>query len=80
VNGCFWHRCPKCNTPIPHSNRDYWESKFKANTERDERKLSTLRKLGWHTLIIWECEIREDTDECARRIFEELRSQNGTVH
>ena len=57
VNGCFWHRCPKCNLPLPKSNQEFWEAKFKRNVERDQRKIGELEALGWKTFVIWECEL-----------------------
>ena len=62
VNGCFWHRCPYCNLPLPKSHLDYWEPKFAANVERDKRKTSELESSGWKVLIIWECQIRKGPD------------------
>ena len=58
VRGCFWHQHPGCKTArIPASNTDYWEKKFKRNTERDKQNDSALKKLGWNLIIVWECEI-----------------------
>ena len=62
VNGCFWHRCPYCNLPLPKSHLDYWEPKFAANIERDKRKTSELESSGWGVLVIWECQIKKDPD------------------
>jgi len=57
VHGCFWHRHPGCKkASMPATRADFWAGKFARNIERDaevERKLSDL---GWHTLIVWECE------------------------
>jgi len=47
VNGCFWHRCPKCDLPLPKSNNDFWKAKFTRNVERDRLKGMRLRNLGW---------------------------------
>lgn len=58
VNGCFWHRCPHCNPPLPKSNTEFWAAKFAANKERDARKTRELEAAGWTVFTIWECEIR----------------------
>ena len=42
VNGCFWHRCPYCNLPIPKHNHEYWVEKFYRNQERDRRDVAEL--------------------------------------
>lgn len=60
INGCFWHRCPKCNLPLPKSNVQYWTAKFDANVERDERKIKELENAGWKVHIIWECELKKN--------------------
>jgi len=58
VHGCFWHRCPKCNPPLPKSNQDYWGPKFEQNRERDQRKIRDLEAAGWRVLVVWECELK----------------------
>ena len=59
VNGCFWHRCPHCNLPLPKSNVEYWHIKFERNVERDERNLAALRDMGWRVHVIWECQLKK---------------------
>lgn len=59
VNGCFWHRCPKCQLPIPKGNREYWVVKFERNQERDAENLAKLQEMGWKTHVIWECELKK---------------------
>lgn len=71
INGCFWHghgidvtsnhissnqayscfRKPKENVP-------YWENKIIRNKQRDIEKLKKLAEMGWHTITIWECELK----------------------
>ena len=69
VHGCFWHRCPKCNMDIPKSNVDYWSKKFEKNVERDRKKESSLRGIGWRVHTIWECEL----DDGASQLVEILK-------
>lgn len=59
VNGCFWHRCPKCNLPIPKTHPEYWAEKFRRNVERDQRKIEELELAGWKVLTIWECDLKD---------------------
>jgi len=61
VHGCFWHRCPSCNLPLPKTNTDFWRSKFDRNRQRDERVLSELDSDGWHVEVVWECSLRGKT-------------------
>lgn len=60
INGCYWHRCPKCNLSLPKSNTSFWEQKFKKNKLRDEIKEDALRNSGWEVFVFWECEIKEN--------------------
>src|SRR5438445_8088994 len=60
VHGCFWHRhrgCKNCTTPT--NNRKFWVEKLEGNAARDKRNRLALRKLGWKTFVIWECEIED---------------------
>lgn len=63
VNGCFWHRCPNCQLPLPKSNSDFWEEKFEKNTIRDKMKIDLLKKEGWEVIVIWECQIKENINK-----------------
>ena len=76
INGCFWHRCPKCNPPAPKKNLDYWVPKFKRNVERDQENLSALREQGWHVHVIWECELKKKTiDATFDALIPQLREE-----
>lgn len=68
VNGCFWHRCPKCNYSLPKNNTEFWIKKFNANKERDLRKIKQLNDLGWSVLTFWECEIKKDIEAVIKTI------------
>ena len=68
VNGCFWHRCPHCNLPLPKTNTEFWLSKFQRNTLRDRAIIDNLKSLGWSVLVLWECEIKTDIETCVERI------------
>jgi len=60
VNGCFWHqhRC-KRGRRVPKSNTAYWSQKLRRNKLRDIRSRRQLRLLGWKTLTIWQCQLRQ---------------------
>lgn len=48
VHGCFWHGhdC-KHGSVQARTNREFWQSKIETNRERDVRKATALRQLGW---------------------------------
>lgn len=57
VNGCFWHAHTGCKkATVPQRNNAFWTSKFEANRRRDAKKILELRTLGYHVLLMWECE------------------------
>ena len=57
VNGCFWHGHDGC-CKIPKTNRDFWLRKITRNKERDRETLLKLKQMGWHTVTVWECELK----------------------
>lgn len=59
VNGCFWHRHPGCKkSSIPKTNVEFWLKKFSDNVRRDEANYRKLEELGWHVVVLWQCQIR----------------------
>lgn len=59
VHGCFWHQHKGCKrSNIPKSNRAYWKPKLEHNIRKDAQHKRELKKLGWKTIIVWECEIK----------------------
>lgn len=68
VHGCFWHRhrgCPR--TRIPRTRVDFWKRKFQENVARDRANKLNLRRLGWRTLVLWEC-VTEDPARLRRKL------------
>ena len=58
VRGCFWHqhaRCPRAR--IPATRQDYWLPKLARNIDRDRKNMTALHDIGWHVVVIWECQI-----------------------
>ncbi|MEK7834088.1 MAG: very short patch repair endonuclease [Acidobacteriota bacterium] len=59
IHGCFWHLHKNCRAARrPSSNVEYWESKLQRNAERDMDNRRKLKALGWKTLVVWECELK----------------------
>lgn len=59
INGCFWHGHEGCkHFVLPKSNSQFWQQKIERNKQRDIEKRIQLRLLGWHTIIIWECQLK----------------------
>jgi len=72
VNGCFWHFHGCHLSRMPKSSTAFWTAKFSRNKERDKRKIEELQKLGWDTLVVWECEC-ETGDRLTRRLSRFLK-------
>lgn len=74
VHGCFWHGHVCRKGRLPETNHEFWVDKIAKNQERDNRKISELKDLGWKIFIVWDCELInkqliEDTlNELARKI------------
>ena len=68
VNGCFWHRCPHCNLPLPKTNTGFWKEKFGRNVQRDTLKVEHLENDGWHVLTVWECKVKDDMTNVLKSI------------
>lgn len=69
IHGCFWHGhdC-KRGERIPKTNIDYWEKKIARNKARDAENEAALITLGWHVLVIWECQTK-DTPALMQRLL-----------
>ena len=61
MNGCFWHGhdC-KRGLRVPKDNRDYWVAKIARNRARDAQTLARLAREGWRTLVVWECDLKDE--------------------
>ena len=75
VQGCFWHGHNCKDGRRPSSNTAYWNEKLRRNAERDVRNLRKLRRMGWRCLVVWACQLTNDTCHVENRILRAFRSQ-----
>ena len=62
INGCFWHGHKGCKYfVLPKTNTQFWQNKIQKNQERDLDRRIKLRDLGWHTITLWECQLKPKT-------------------
>lgn len=67
VHGCFWHAHRGCHrATMPKRNRWFWKLKFAENRERDQLVRLRLRRLGFKTIVVWECEAMDEGVVAAR--------------
>jgi DNA mismatch endonuclease (patch repair protein) len=69
VHGCFWHghACAR-GARVPKSNTEYWVTKVARNRVRDASTKKQLEALGWKELVLWECELRNESEFLQRAI------------
>lgn len=76
VHGCFWHRHMGCKyAAVPATNRAFWSAKFSANVRRDKKVARVLQGLGWHVVVVWECQLSPRELQLLKR--EILRGRKG---
>ncbi len=83
VNGCFWHGHDCEDFRMPKTNVEFWEKKIRRNQERDKEEQRKLAKMGWHVIVVWECELspdrREDTLKSLAFTLNHIYLQDRTI-
>lgn len=72
IDGCFWHKCPKCFVK-PKSKNKYWDAKIKRNVKKDKEINLLLEKRGVKVIRFWEHEVKKDIHKCflkLKKIYE----------
>ena len=80
VNGCYWHGHEPCHLfRLPKTRTEFWAKKIRKNRERDCLNYLALQKLGWKTVVVWECAVskrRRLTEiDLAQSLFKAVCSQ-----
>ena len=81
VHGCFWHRHPDpaCKLArLPKSREDFWLPKLEANRSRDLKNQDLLAALGWSTLVLWECQLKDEA--AVRRRLTDFLGDAHAIH
>lgn len=64
VNGCFGHRHSGCRfASVPKSRIEYWNEKFRRNTENDSKNKEILESMGWKVIVLWECDLKKQLSQ-----------------
>jgi len=71
VDGCFWHKCPKCFRK-PKSNKKYWNPKIDKNVQRDRKYDNYYLERGWNVIRVWEHDVMKNINSVSKRIFSSL--------
>lgn len=73
IQGCFWHRHPGCkDATTPKTRTEFWETKFARNVANDKKHKSELESMGFHVIVLWECDINKRFDSIMEDVVEQL--------
>jgi len=77
IHGCFWHGHEGCKYfVVPKTRTKWWLDKINSNIANDKKKKTSLKKLGWKTITIWECEIKpEKRGKTLSKLLKQLKKQ-----
>jgi DNA mismatch endonuclease (patch repair protein) len=60
LHGCYWHGHAGCRfATVPKTRVDYWIPKLARNRERDVQHANRLTEMGWQSMVVWECEMKD---------------------
>ena len=48
---------------IPKTNTEFWVKKIRRNMQRDIEVQRQLALMGWHSITIWECDLKPKVRE-----------------
>ena len=74
VDGCFWHKCPKC-FKAPETNKNFWIEKLDGNVKRDNNVNKNLSEMGYTVLRFWEHEIEHNLNNCCLNVYWALKEK-----
>lgn len=66
IHGCFWHGHNCKAGMLPETRREFWEKKISDNVIRDLKNTEILQRGGWKVFIIWQCEIKNQSQRNKR--------------
>ena len=70
VDGDFWHGCPlHGRSRFVGPNASLWRAKLARTKQRDEQATANASAAGWIVVRLWECEIKSDPANAARRVL-----------
>lgn len=75
IHGCFWHGHGMCIfSHKPKSRITFWEDKINKNIERDLKHQQQLKIMGWKVIVLWECQIKKNTEKCLSQLILKINS------
>ena len=78
VHGCFWHQHEGCIDGKPPKTREnYWKPKFQRTAQRDVKARQALKQAGWKSVVVWECEVENETEDTIKRVVEAFKRRSS---
>ncbi len=74
INGCFWHKHDCKRYRDPKSNSGYWLPKIEKNVQRDKENCEKLINMSWRVIVIWECELKTNTEAKLQEVMKLILS------
>lgn len=80
LHGCWWHGCPRCGRyRLPKTNSSYWKAKLDRNQARDIEVVARLEALRFEVIVVWECELKEDSTLILEKIRLAVRHDRAPI-
>lgn len=75
VHGCFWHGYDCKAAKLPETRKEFWTDKIGKNKLRDQNNYGFLTESGWKVITVWQCELKNKTQQAERleRLILEIR-------
>ena len=74
INGCFWHGHEGCKYfVVPKTRTKWWLEKIGKTKERDLNNYKLLREANWNVVVIWECELKQDSETRLEQLVREIK-------
>ena len=77
IHGCFWHGHTCKAGKLPETNKKFWKDKIGSNIVRDKRNKTKLKKLKWKVIIVWQCQLKNNslTKKSLRKLEKKIRNE-----
>jgi DNA mismatch endonuclease (patch repair protein) len=78
IHGCFWHGHEDCKYfVVPKTRTDWWLDKINKNKEKDNDSILKLNEEGWHTIVVWECDLKsKKKEEVLNNLYQKIVNLN----
>ncbi len=77
IHGCFWHGHTCKAGKLPETNIDFWKDKIGSNIVRDKKNMAELKKLKWKVIVIWQCELKNNSsiNKSLQKLEKKIRNE-----